>query len=172
MKRDNRGFSYLELVVVITIIAVMAMMVTISVGTLNRNEVLRTSEKLETMVNKARVNAMAKGSALYGGGGTGWINIAEYGGAYYASVGKRSTDPEDVKKNGEKIGSAKLSIYVAGKRVGDDAFGDGDLVRHLGFKQSTGGIFAGAGTCSFLVKNDKMSTVFTVNGTTGRITRD
>lgn len=171
MRDNNKGFSLFEMVLVMAIVVIMAVFIGISVSTVSRNDVLRTSERLETMVNKARVNAMAKGSATYNGsdfGGNGWINIAKSGGSYYASVGAYSNDPEYVKTNGEKIGDGKLSIYVASED--DDDMVTDTVVRHLGFKQSTGGIYAGAGDIMFLVKYKNTSSYFKVDGTTGRIT--
>ena len=168
MRDNNKGFSLFEMVLVIAIVGIMTLFITISISTVSRNDVLRTSERLQTMVNKARVNAMAKGSATMGGGGNGWINIAKVGGSYYASVGECSDDPQVVKKNGEKIGDGKRTIYVAGED--DDKMVTDSTVRHLGFKQSTGGIFTGAGEIMFLVKYKTTSSYFSVDGTTGRIT--
>lgn len=171
MRENNKGFSLFEMVLVIAIVAIMGLFIGISVSTVSRNDVLRTSERLQTMVNKARVNAMAKGSANSNGttfGGNGWINIAKSGGSYYASVGEYSEDPEFVKKNGEKIGNGKLTIYVAGTE--DEDMVSDTVVRHMGFKQSTGGNWYGSGgSIMFLVKYKNTSSYFSVDGTTGRI---
>ena len=104
MKNNNKGFSYVEMVVVIAIMALMVGMITISISMVNRNNVNRASEKLESMIDKARVSAMTKGTKK------GFLNITVVGDAVYAYAGEQVFTAEDVKLKGEKICTTKVCI--------------------------------------------------------------
>ena len=99
-KIDNKGFSYVEMIVVLGIMALMVGMITLSYGMINRNNVNRASETLESMAKQARVNAMTKGTS------NGYLTVAKVGNDIYAAVGPQYTTVDDVKKNGEKVCSA------------------------------------------------------------------
>ena len=104
MKTNNKGFSYVEMIVVIAIMALMVGMITISIGMVNRNNINRASEKLESIVDKARVSAMTKGTK------NGFLNVAVVDGAVYAAAGPQYFTSADVKANGEKICTGKVYI--------------------------------------------------------------
>lgn len=137
MKTNNKGFSYVEMVVVIGIMALMVGMITISIGTVNRNRVNRASEALESVIKTARVSAMTKGATH------GYLNIAKDGNTVYAAVGDQLFTVEDVKMQGEKICSGK--VYIDFRSLDDSGFHDNyssetsSGVYSLGFKQVSGG---------------------------------
>lgn len=142
MKNNNKGFSYVEMIVVIAIMALMVGMITISIGTVNRNRVNRASESLETVVDKARVSAMTKGATR------GYLNIAKDGNSIYAAVGEQLFTVADVKAKGEKICTGKVYIDFRspnnpvnlGAGFHDDYSSETSSgVYSLGFKQVSGG---------------------------------
>ena len=127
-KINNKGFSYVEMIIVLAIMAIMVGFVSISLTTSSRNEVNRTSEKLESLVNTARTTAMTKGSDR------GVLNIVYTNNAYYAYIGNEVSDVDYIKSNGEKICSDNVQITLVG--VIDAA----SPYRCLSFKQDTGGL--------------------------------
>ena len=166
-KNNNKGFSLFEMVAVIAIVAIMMTIVAISIGTAGRNEVFRTSEKIESLLNQARVYALTKGSD------EGYVSVAKTSSGYYAYVGNpdnikavgedgsKFVSAEEVKKNGDKIGNANLDISFNGI-IADDS------VNQIHFKQSTGGLYPGSGNV-VQVKNKKMkSAIIYIYPATGK----
>ena len=80
-KTNNKGFSYVEMIIVLAIMGIMVGFLSISISTNYRNEVSRTAEKFESRVNQARTSALTKGTA------NGYLNIAYVDKAYYTYVG-------------------------------------------------------------------------------------
>ncbi len=82
MRKNNKGFSYVELIIVLAILAVLIGMVSISMGLISRTNVAKAADKLENTLNQARTTAMARGSSQ------GSIKIrCGNDGWYYYSVG-------------------------------------------------------------------------------------
>ena len=142
MKTNNKGFSYVEMIVVIAIMGLMVGMIAVSIGTVNRNKVNRTSEALETMVDKARVSAMTKGAK------NGFLNIVKIDNTVYAAVGEQMFTADEVKTKGEKICSGKVYIDFRspnnptnlGAGFHDDYSSESSSgVYSIGFKQVSGG---------------------------------
>jgi len=159
MKNSNKGFSYVEMIIVLAIMALMIGFISITIGTNKRNELSRTSEKLESLINKTRTSALTKGK------NQGVLNIAKVDGNIYAYVGNACADddPEAVKSKGEKLCNGRLEIYV-----NTDSTEDGKVHR-IHFKQSTGGLTGG--TVTVMVKRDNISSSFRVLGMTGKVKR-
>ncbi len=155
--RNNKGFSYVEMIVVLGIMSIMTAFIALTLGTVNRNNVRRASESIQSKMNEARVSAMSKGTQR------GYLMIARYNNNIYTYVGQ-GIDPttgdlytaEAISKRGEKLCSPKLNITVAGQEMNGDV---GNVV-YLQFKQSTGGLNNCSGTISgnqvtVKVANDK-----------------
>ena len=146
MKNNNKGFSYVEMIVVVAIMALMVGMITISIGMVGRNKVNRASEKLESMIDKARVSAMTKGTKK------GFLNITVVGNDVYAYAGEQVFTAADVKNKGEKICDKKVCLdFKKSDGGGGFAFeystdpskaGEGasfPAIYSLNFEQVTGG---------------------------------
>ena len=155
--KNNKGFSYVEMLLVLAIMGIMVGMITVSASRVSRTSAARVSETLETNCNQARVNALSKGTA------NGYLNIAVDGGSVYTAVGPVYTSKADVKSHGEKIGSGKLELFVGGSTFDED-----NEVLHIQYDQGTGGIYGGANT-AVMVKNGNKSSSFIVIGSTGKI---
>jgi len=176
MRRNNKGFSYVEMLMVLAIMAIMIGMVTISIGLIGRNTVSRTSEKLESLVNKARTNALTKGKEK------GVLNVAEVNGAVYAYVGERIDDDDtaSVKSKGDKVCGSEYEVIIGGSTNPDNegnkttspANGDPKKVLHIGFKQATGGINSAVSDGTIVIVKKKKTTktrMFQIYDMTGKI---
>ena len=104
-RTNNKGFSYVEMLMVLAIMAIMIGMVTISVGLISRNTVSRTLEKVESLCNRTRINALTKGSTQ------GYLNMAQFSDGVYAYVGEMVMDDniDKIREKGERICSNKGS---------------------------------------------------------------
>lgn len=161
-KSSNYGFSYVEMIIVLAILAIMAAFISISIGTNRRNEVNRTSDKLESLVNQARTSAMTKGTER------GKLNIAFCDGAYYAYVGEAKGSDVAIKDAGEKIASGNVMITIAGNIDASSP------TRCLTFMQNTGGLQGSGGgvyltDMHVMVSKDLKSAGFSIDGVTGKI---
>ena len=165
--KHNEGYSYVEMLMVLAIMAIMVGMVTVSVGLVNRNTAARTSEKLETLANKARTYALTKGK------NKGCLNIAEYNGDVYAYVGERipNSQTDQVKEKGSKICNGQYEVIVSGKSTCPSGGAEKEVL-HIGFKQSTGGIDSADGNVVVVKKKGTTkSNSFTIYTQTGKIKR-
>lgn len=80
-KRKNKGFTLLEIMIVISISAVLVGMVAVSASMIKRANVAKATQKLQKKVQQARSLSMAKGEAA------GKLKIQITGGNVYAQVG-------------------------------------------------------------------------------------
>ena len=165
MKRpsNDKGFSYVEMILVLGIMTIMLAMITISMGTIRRNNVLRTAEKMETLVNKARNTALTKGTA------NGVLNVAKIDNDVYAYVGTGISELNEgnintFKVKGEKICSSDITIIINGVST------DSGSVAQIGFKQSTGGLDSTLDGTIMVLKGTRSST-FRIHYLTGKIYR-
>lgn len=130
MRKNNKGFSYVELIIVLAIIAVLIGMVSITIGLVSRTNVAKAADKLENTLNQARTTSMARGSSR----GTITIRCGNDG-WYYYSVG----GGEDVKLVSTQ---AKISLSYSENSGGvvttsTNTLTSGSAVT-ISFEQSTG----------------------------------
>lgn len=83
---SNKGFSLIELIVVIAIMAVAVGLVTITYTLVHNANVAKAANMLDTAFNKARIQSMAKGPDA--GQLTVWID----GGVMYYTIGDPDTE--------------------------------------------------------------------------------
>ncbi len=133
---NNKGFSYVEMLMVLAILAIMIGMITLSVGLIGRTSLSRTLEKVESLCNKARTSALTKGKDY------GWLNMAEFNDGVYAYVGEKIEDDnkQQVRDKGEKICTKDYEI-ITNMSGTSSGIGTSDKnVHRIAFKQSTGGV--------------------------------
>lgn len=135
--RKYKGFTVYELIIVISIIALMATFTTISLGTAYRNNVSRAGEKIESSVKQARNNAISKGS------NNGFANFYWKNNSLYCKIGEEvtagetiNTDDWDLILNGIEMVHVRFSLSD-GSSSGL-TFSSGTPLIVIGFKQSTG----------------------------------
>ena len=85
MKKNNKGFSYVELILVIAIAAILMGLVGLTIGLVSRTNVNKAGDKLYTTMNQARATTMGKGGGTH-------IEIYCEGDEYYYFVGDPSKD--------------------------------------------------------------------------------
>ena len=106
MKDNNKGFSYVELILVLAIMSIMIGMIGLSIGLVTRNNVTKAAAKMESAFNTARITSLSKGSEQ------GAINIMQENGAVYYCIGK--FDPEDPNcPEWKKIAQSPVRITMA-----------------------------------------------------------
>lgn len=91
---SNKGFSLIELIVVIAIMAVAIGLVTITYSIVNNANVSKAANTLDTAFNKARIQSMAKGTDA--GQLTVWVS---YGVLYYTIGDPAVETPTAVNSN-------------------------------------------------------------------------
>ena len=153
--RNNKGFSYVEMIVVIGIMSLMTAFIALTLGTVNRNNVRRAAESIESKFNEARIGAMSKGTT------NGYLIIAKYKSNIYTYIGEyidaSTGDPytaEAISKRGDKLCSANLEVMVDGHKFSEN----GDVL-YIQFKQSTGGVNAYTGADPTSAKSQFIVTV-------------
>ena len=104
MKDNNKGFSYVELILVLAIMAIMIAMIGISYGLVTRNNVSKACAKMESVFNTARITSLSKGSEQ------GALNLKQENGIIYYGIGKYDPDP-DV-STVEWVKFAQSPVYV------------------------------------------------------------
>ena len=116
MKDNNKGFSYVELILVLAIMALMLGMIGLSYGLVTRNNVTKAAAKMESVFNTARITSLSKGSEA------GALNIKQEGGIIYYGIGKYDPDPS--LNTVEWVKFAQSPVYVTLSNSG----GNEDLV--------------------------------------------
>lgn len=121
--KNNKGFTYVELILVLAVMMLVASFTTITIGLVSRNNVSKAGDKLVSKISEARMVTIAKGVDK----GTAIIKYEN--GRYYCSVDEQTY----------KVASDPISISI----IKDD--GDELNVSSLGsveikFNRSTGGL--------------------------------
>ena len=134
----NKGFTYYELLIAITIMTLMVGFTTIGVSTAYRNSVTRSAEKIESACKEARNSALAKGNQV------GYANFYRKDGKLYCHVGDEinaSSNPVNLNsQNWDVVAYNFDHVYVTfntGAGIVSMPANSGTLFT-IGFKQSTG----------------------------------
>jgi len=138
-KYNNKGITYVELIIVISIMSIMAGFVTISMGTVYRNNVGRASDSLESAAKEARNTSLAKGTE------NGCLNLLYENGKLFAYVGQEVKSANELKSNNYNVvaqgldsnGGLHVKYYDADGNNYSDSPLSGTLYC-IKFKQSTG----------------------------------
>ena len=112
VKKNNGGFSLVELIVVIAISVVLIGAATISIRSVMGVEVKQCARNIESIINKTRVTSMGKDSAVLK------IYKASDGAYYYKmTINGTESDPS-------KIGKSRIEVYYS---MNDDYSGKTQL---------------------------------------------
>ncbi len=110
MKDNNKGFSYVELILVIAIMAILVGVMSLSMGLVGRTNINRGIEKVSSSLNQARNSSMARGYIK------GAFEISYDGSQYYCYVGAAgASDKEELKEE------LVASPVIVGYYLSDDA---------------------------------------------------
>ncbi len=155
MKRNNKGFSYVEFILVIAIIAILIGLAGLTIGLVSRNNITRGIEKVGSSLNQARSTAMARGSER------GAIEISFDGKHYYCYVGDVTSSDKDNLKTEFATAPVEVGYYVEGDSEFHPVTQSAPLV--LKYNQSTGAFLpmASGKNCKTieLRRDDKTATI-------------
>lgn len=160
--KNNKGFSYVEFLIVIGIMAVLVSMVSISMGLISRTNVNRGAEKLNSSINRARNMAMAKGTER------SIVKITFDGSKYYCYVGN-STNSAQGEEEEIAISPITIGYCENGSNTEIGITATNPLI--LKFDQSTGSFKAMANGkyCSkIIVTNEDKTATITLYPETGK----
>ncbi len=102
MKKNNKGFSYVELILVLGIIAIMMGIMALSMSLIGRTNVNKGCDSLNSAMNQARTTSMARGRT------NGQITISCEGSKYYYYIGNPSTSEHE--KDKIKFASSPVQV--------------------------------------------------------------
>lgn len=154
----NKGFSYIELIVVIGIMAVMVGMASLSISIISRNNVTKAAEKLESAVNQARTTTMAKGSK------NGCLEISTDGSAFYYYIGNPG-EPES-KKARTKFATSPLYVQLVTEH--GNTYNMSEIGTYVfKFNRATGGLKKSE-YVAIRVTNDNTTCDVTISELTGK----
>lgn len=105
-RRKQPGFSLMELIIVIAIMALMASGIAISIGLLRSSDTKKLASEINSSLTTLRSDNMAKSELSY-------LHIYYYEDAYYIQMSKDPTPLED--GSGRNIGSGSVSVNFKGK---------------------------------------------------------
>lgn len=142
MKISNKGLSYIEVVIVLGISAILVGMVTITMGSANRANVNRAGEKLVSAVNEGRTSAMTRG------GNFGYLNIYNDNGTFYYYTGEQISGLSNVDfstQNWIRLCNNPVAFGFLSPGATSGTYTDlaNNSVVSVTFKQSTGGTESG-----------------------------
>ena len=109
MKKNNKGFSLVEILIVIAILAVVSSAGTISVKMIYNARVSTVARKVHSYCKTVRLNNMTKAKIKY-------IHIFMENGNYYINIDEQISINKS--KTDEEIGNATLSVkYVTSSNI-------------------------------------------------------
>lgn len=139
LKKNNKGISYVEMILVIAIMAIVTGLVSISIGLVNGTNVSRASEVTCSALQEARNSALTKGSD------NGYVSFMLRKGACYYYVGKKVTisTSNDSDVNWTKICNGTVDVFFSQDAPDSDSLGNkltGGNVYGAKFSQSSGSL--------------------------------
>lgn len=130
--KNNRGLSYIELLVVIGVMILVVGISALSMSLISRNNATKMGDKMVTMLRNARTNTLAKGSE------NGAFHIRKVGNNYECAVGDINEIDED---EFETIGSG-VQLYYYNPSDGLMPIVPSDGTVTIKFSQSNGSVIS------------------------------
>lgn len=126
LRHSNKGVTYIELLLVIAVMSIMVAFASISMGTVNRNNIFRAKDEVISSINQGRSSALTNGSDK------GWSNFTVKNGNLYHNAGSKITIVDFNTQNWEKVCSKNVQLKYGTATLGENQ------ILNLSFKQSTG----------------------------------
>lgn len=124
MKIHNKGLSYIELILVISIATILTGLASITMAVVNRNNITKAGDSLESGFKSAQIASLAKGSDR------GALYVYGKGGRCYYSIGSIGSEESKISSS-----ALKVTINISGtNRNVTDGF-----VARFRFDPATGG---------------------------------
>lgn len=157
--KNNKGMSYIELILVISIALILTGIGTFSYGMIRRTNISKAADKTISKINEARSLALVKGTDK------GIIAFTNKGGSIYCYVGDDFDSLDMNTQNWEKICVKPVTMSVTDKAGSTAELGEGGVVKTK-FKQSTGEVTEG--TIRMIYKTSKSSVGVKIYKATGK----
>lgn len=126
IRHNDKGVTYIELLLVIAVMSLMVAFASISMGAANRNNIYRAKDEVVSSINQARSGALTSGS------NNGWSNFTVKNGNLYHCAGSKITVVNFDTQNWEKVCSKNVQL-----KYGTSTLSENQIL-NLSFKQSTG----------------------------------
>lgn len=103
-KKNKDGFSLIELVIVIVIMAVLTGLTALGIGFMKAGDTRGVASEIDSCLSELKSQAMAKNKPVY-------MHLYQYDGNYYVKY--TETDSTTPNSDGEEIGSGEVSVVTS-----------------------------------------------------------
>ncbi len=158
MKNNNKGFSYVELILVLAIMALMIGMIGLSYGFVTRNNVSKAAAKMESVFNTSRITSLSKGSEA------GALNLKKENDIIYYGFGKYDPDPAVSTVEWVKLAQSPVYVTLSGSGGNEDL---GSTVVTYKYNPSSGA-FKSCPYNKLIFSNGRAESTLILYGATGK----
>lgn len=117
-KLNNKGFSLVELIVVILIMGIVAGGITVSVSVIYNANIKNASERFVQMCEKARAETIGSQDDSVR------LSVYKKEGNYYADVIRKNGNGRDEVTASEKLGNSQFNIYYISRTEEQESLGN------------------------------------------------
>lgn len=130
MKHNNKGFTLVELIVVVAILAILAGVIGLSVGTVSRTRARKAANAISDLMSQCKILTLS-------GENDPCVKVyAESDGAYWAELTVKNADGTRTAREKEKLGSTALGIQYKTDAVHDPK----DAPLYIAYDRGTGAL--------------------------------
>lgn len=156
-KLNTRGMSFIEMIITVVIVGILSTALLLNVGVINNPKVTETTEKISSVLDKARLEAMSRMDENLA------VCLFEEDEQYYASIVNEENSPSREDASAICVGKKGLQILVNGQDIKDESL-------ELKYDKQSGAFVEDSaifrdGTAEILIKGKKEAKVVLVQRT-------